>query len=288
MVWFRKVAIIGPGLIGGSVGLALKNKFRNRVSITAFGRNEGRIKLAKKIGAVDNYCMDICSAVKDKDLVVVCTPVEKIAEMIQLISPYLSKKTIVTDAGSVKKFVIDRIKKIKSENLNFIGSHPIAGSEKKGVEYADKNLFDGSACVVCFDKKLSDKESLNKICIFWESVGCKIFLLDADEHDKILAATSHFLHILSYLIFDQIATRKKFLGFVGGAFRDMTRIASSSGSLWSEICNFNKKNIKREILLYRKRLEKVCELLDNKGDLEKYFSYISKRKNEYDKIIQKK
>jgi prephenate dehydrogenase len=274
MLSFKKVTIIGPGLIGGSIGLILKNKFGNKIEITGVGRNLDRLKLAKKINAIDNYSQDIISSVKDRDLIIVATPVEKIVEIIKLILPYVKKDTLITDVGSIKHFIISQLKKVKNKNLNYIGSHPIAGSEKSGIENASLNMFKNSVCVVCFDKKLSTKKYLKKLIFFWQMLGTKVILLDSVVHDKILSATSHFLHIVSYLIAKQINSRKEYLKFTGGAYRDMTRIAKSDIELWSQICSLNHKFITQELDMFIKNLLEIRKVLGNKNKLLKYLSNI--------------
>jgi len=275
MLNFKKITIIGPGLIGGSIGLILKNKFGNKIGITGVGRNIKRLKLAKKFSAIDDYSLDIISSVKNKDLIIIATPVEKIVNIIKLILPHIKRDTLITDVGSIKHSIISELKKIKNNNLNYIGSHPIAGSEKTGIEYANINLFKNSVCVLCFDKKLSNKKYLKKLTTFWKILDSRVVLLNSLKHDKILAATSHFLHIISYLIAKQINSRKEYLNFIGGAYRDMTRISKSDIELWSQICSLNNKFIKKELNMFIVNLLKIKKIINNKKKLFKFFTNIN-------------
>ncbi len=273
---FKNIAIVGPGLIGGSIGLVLKNKFNNKIKITGIGRNVERLKLAKKLKAIDDYSTNLISGIKNKDLVIICTPVEQIVDIIKKIVPYIDKNTLITDVGSVKGYILREVNKLVystnyGKNINFIGSHPIAGSDKTGIINARADLFNNSVCVICYEKNLSTKQMLFKLKKFWQETNSKTVLLNYLEHDKILAATSHLLHILAFVIVKQITKRKKYINFVGGAYKDMTRIANSSPELWSQICSLNSKFIKKELDIYINYLKYVKKIINKKNLLEKFF-----------------
>jgi prephenate dehydrogenase len=273
MLNINSITIIGVGLIGGSVGLGLKKK-DSKIKIVGVGRNINRLKIAKQKGCIDLYTTDLKEGVKDADIVIVSTPVKIIPEFIKQILPYVKPNCVITDVGSVKYEIFKSIKKEikKYKNINFIGSHPIAGSEKKGVEFAEEDLFENSVCVVCYDKEISSKEGLEKIKYLWKSLNSKVILLEPKKHDKILALTSHFLHIISYLLTKKINSKEEYLNFVGGAYRDMTRISASDPELWAEICFMNKRFIKNEIESFIRDLNKVRKILDDFEKLKKFLT----------------
>lgn len=273
MEFVKSVSIIGVGLIGGSLGLALKERFPN-ITITGIGRDPERLTIAKKKGCIDNFTLDLVSGVENADLVVISTPIKLTIEFIKKVLPLVKDGCIITDVASVKYAVIKSVSKDvckyrKIKNVNFVGSHPLAGSEKSGFEYADKKLFVGSVCVVCYDKKLSSREGFDTVKLLWENVGAKVVHLDPKEHDKIIAATSHLLHLVSYALVEQIVKRKGYQVFTAGAFRDMTRIAGSNPELWSEICYYNKTFLKNEIDRFLKIMKKFQNNLNDLEQLKK-------------------
>ncbi len=270
----KKIGIVGVGLIGGSIGLALRKKYPE-VEIIGIGRNEARLKLAKKKGCIDVYTTDLKEGVHDVDILIISTPVELTAKFIKDSLPFVKNKCIITDVASVKREIIyaiynDVVKYKAQKNINFIGSHPIAGSEKAGFEYANENLFKNSVCVVCYDKKLSSFNSLNIVKRMWGSIGAKVVQLTAEEHDKILASTSHTLHLISYALVKLINKKKDYLKFTGGAYRDMTRIASSNPKLWFNICRMNRDFIEKELNDFRKIIEKLQTCLKDIKKLKKF------------------
>ncbi len=281
------ISIIGVGLIGGSIGLALKEKYP-KINIIGVGRNLERLKLAKQKGCIDKFTTDINQGVKDSDIVIVCTPVYVINKIILSILPFVKNGCIITDVGSIKYEIIKTINKElrkykKLKNINFIGSHPIAGAEKTGVEFAKNDLFKNSVCVICYDDKMVNKISVKKIKFLWKSLGTKIVHLDAKKHDKILAATSHFPHIISYLLTKQINSRKEFINFVGGAYKDMTRIAASNPQLWTEICFINKIFVSKEIKKFITQLNNILKIINNFNKLKNFLKKCYELKIKYQK-----
>lgn len=287
MNYINSISIIGVGLIGGSIGLAIKEKYPG-IEIVGVGRNIKRLKLAKQKGCIDKYTTDIKDGVKNADIVIVCTPISTIDKIIKFILPFLKENCLITDVGSIKYQIIRNVKKEikkykKLKNINFVGSHPIAGSEKTGVEFAKNDLFKNSICVICYDKEITERDAVKKIKFLWEGLGCKIIYLDARKHDKILSATSHFLHIISYLLTKQINSRKEFINFVGGAYRDMTRISASNPELWAEICHINKIFISHEIKKFIKELNKTLKILNNFKKIKKLLEKCYNLKIKYQK-----
>jgi len=184
MVQFKKIAIIGVGLIGGSIGLAIKKK---RVAGTVIGvfRHESTLKKALKYKAVDKAVMYIEDGVKDADLVIVASPVHSIPKIIKMAAKYAKKGAIITDAGSTKAWIVSSVEKslVKSRRVHFVGAHPMAGSEKTGVEAARSNLLQDAPCIVT-KTRYTNKGALKKMVSFWSALGSKVSVMTHEEHDK--------------------------------------------------------------------------------------------------------
>ncbi|OGS19909.1 MAG: hypothetical protein A2252_11345 [Elusimicrobia bacterium RIFOXYA2_FULL_39_19] len=276
----KKIAIIGVGLIGGSLGKALKKAgVRNpKVKITGIGRNIEKLKLAKKLNAIDDFTLDYKEGVKDADIIVLCTPVDNIVPFFEKILPHLKNNAIVTDAGSVKTSIVTGINKIlikSRKKIHFIGSHPLAGSEKTGVNHAAADLYKNAA-VVLTPLKTDDKLAAGEIACLWESTGAKIFFMTPQDHDSVVSATSHLPHVLSGALVE-IVNRKnigngKTAALLAGSFRDITRISDSDPGIWSAISYANKKELNKAISEYIGILKKVQSELNNTQKLHKYFT----------------
>lgn len=272
------VAIIGVGLIGGSIGLAVKHNCPH-IKVIGIGRNTERLRLAMEKGCIDEYTTDISYGVKDADVVVVATPVRTIPDFVKNVLPLVKDGCSITDVASVKYEIIKKVssavkKYRKLKDISFVGSHPLAGSEKTGFEYSNKDLFKNSVCVICANTQLCSDEGLKKIVFLWEITGAKIIYLDAKKHDKILAATSHMLHLVSYVLAKHINDKKGYSNFTAGAYRDMTRIAASNPELWAEICYSNRDFIIQELTKLVKELTEVKKILYNFEKLKKFLSKI--------------
>lgn len=242
----RTVAIIGVGLIGGSLGMALK-KSRAVEKVIGIGRNPAKLKRAKKLGAIDEFFTDFQYGVKEADLVVICTPVGLIAPTIKRILPALKTGCIVTDVGSVKTPIVENAEKIlRHKKIHFIGGHPMAGSEQAGINNAQSNLFKKAAWILTPGEHTSLRE-LAGLHQLIRRTGATVVLLNPKTHDRIVSVTSHVPHLLaaSLVNFMQEQDRKnKNTGqLTAGGFRDMTRIASSSPEIWADISMMNRQEI---------------------------------------------
>ncbi|HCJ67398.1 MAG TPA: prephenate dehydrogenase/arogenate dehydrogenase family protein, partial [Elusimicrobia bacterium] len=247
----KTVAITGVGLIGGSIGLAIKAVEGVRCKVTGIGRNKNKLIKAKKLGAIDDYTTDFKEGVKEADLVIIATPVGTIASIIEKILPHLKPGAIITDVGSVKAPIVSAIESFLSHSPFpthhlpvFIGGHPLAGSEKSGIDYARADLFRGAICFLTPTKKtpLKVTETIQK---FWELLGAKVLILSPQIHDCLLARSSHLPHLLAAGLVNLIAQNKnKYSSQVlGPSFRDLTRIASSEPQIWTDISFSNRKEI---------------------------------------------
>ncbi len=252
-----KFSIIGVGLIGGSLGMALK---RHKIAshIAGFGRNPSRLKEAKRLGAIDSCHLNLKDAVKDSDIIVIATPVGKIAVFAREVFRYAKKGAIVIDAGSTKSKIVSLIESMKPHGINFVGCHPLAGSEKYGVRNASLNLFDNSHCIITKTKK-TDKISLKAISSIWERIKTKVVIMSPDAHDRLLAFISHLPHVLSVALVHTVSSND--FEFAAGGLTDMTRIASSEPVMWRDICLTNKANILKAIDNYKRNLDRIARCI---------------------------
>lgn len=262
---FKKVAIIGVGLIGGSLAQVLRRDGL-ATEIIGIGRGLPNLEAAKRLGIVDSFTRDIGEGVKDADLVVVAVPVLKIAETIRQAAPYLKPGCIVTDVGSVKGDVIREVEPLIPEGVQFVPGHPIAGTEHSGAEAAFPTLYVGRKCILTPTDR-TDKAALEKVRLIWEATGAKVVVMDQATHDMILAAVSHLPHVIAYTLVNTVGDMEDAgidaLGYSAGGFRDFTRIASSSPEMWSDICAMNKEQILNTIGSFTKRLERLRALIES-------------------------
>ncbi|MCK9604542.1 MAG: prephenate dehydrogenase/arogenate dehydrogenase family protein [Candidatus Omnitrophica bacterium] len=257
MSLFNRVAIIGVGLIGGSIALEIKNKRLAR-EIVGVGRHKRNLSLAKKIRAIDKGSQDL-KIIKDADLVILATPVSSILNLAPQIARLIKPGCIVTDVGSTKKEIVSKLEKIFSR---YVGSHPLAGSEKRGIDFARPGIFKNSFCVLTPTKK-TEKQALAKVRKLWASLGARVVDMTPASHDKILSFVSHLPHIAAFSLIG--AVPKECLSFAPGGLRDTTRIAASDTEIWSDIFLSNQKNIIKAIDLLQGNLTKIKSAIHNKN-----------------------
>ncbi len=239
-----KITLIGVGLLGGSVGLAVKKRGLAGC-VTGFVRRVESIDECLSIGAVDEATQDLTEAVTEASLVVMCTPVGGMKDMATQIKPLLSTEAVVTDVGSVKASVIQEVEPILSR---FVGSHPLCGSEKTGVANASANLFEGATCAVTPTEQ-SDTEAVVKVNEFWSALGGRLVNLTVEAHDEIVARTSHLPHVVASALVNAVLC-KPCAGesdFFGTGFADTTRLASGSPTMWRDIALTNAEAIQKAI-----------------------------------------
>ncbi|MFA5311015.1 MAG: prephenate dehydrogenase/arogenate dehydrogenase family protein [Candidatus Omnitrophota bacterium] len=250
MPLFNKVAIIGVGLIGGSLGLDIKKRGLAR-EVVGISRHKKSILLALKKKAIDRGSLSL-SIIKGADLVILATPVKAIINLRESIIKYISKGCIITDVGSTKGAIGNSLEGIFP---NYVGSHPLAGSEKRGIANASLGIFDGSLCVLTLGRNKVSSASLKKIKAMWNKLGAKTIMLTSREHDKYLAFSSHLPHISAYSLIDSIP--RKALRFSAGGLKDTTRIAASDPLLWSDILLTNRDNLLKAINSFEHSLKKI-------------------------------
>lgn len=273
MKLFNKVAIIGVGLIGGSLGLALKKK-RIAKKVVGVSRHKQTLALAKKMGAIDEGSLKL-DVIKGSDFLIFATPVNTIINLAPRAAKIIGRECMVTDVGSTKEKIVSVLEKIFPL---FVGSHPLAGSEKRSVKNAEAAMFENSLCILTPTNK-TRKEVLNKVKKLWASVGAKAVSIPLKTHDRVLSITSHLPHILAFSLISCVPL--KFLNLSGQALKDTTRIAASDPLLWSDIIVSNQRNILNSLKSFKFNLSQLERAVRNK-DRKKILTFLkaSKKKRE--------
>lgn len=277
---FKQITIIGVGLIGGSIGLAAK-KHKLAARIVGVTAHKESLKKALKRRAIDFGTLDLKKSVLNSDMIILATPVDKVISTLKVVSPNLKKGCIVIDVASVKQAIVRKAEKIVGRKGSFIGAHPMAGSEQRGVEKADGNLFKNALCVLTKTKN-TDAKALKAVHDFWKALGSKIRVLSAEEHDKKISNISHLPHIAASCL--SLTAQPASLEFAATGFRDVTRIASSDPALWTSILMSNRGNVAKDIKSYIKQLEKVRHLIVNGKESALRRALISAKKKR-DKLL---
>ncbi len=238
----RCITIVGVGLIGGSIGLALRKRFPE-LRIVGTGSREATLTDALKLGAITEIAADLTASVQESSLVVVCAPVGHIVEIVSQLAPDCQPGTLITDAGSTKATIVAELEsqaKTWPEGVRFVGSHPLAGNEKKGPQHATADLLCGR-CVVVTPSATTVPHDLVLLRSFWESLGSHVLEMSASEHDRALAHTSHLPHLIAAVLAG--ATPEQFLPLTASGWEDTTRIAGGDATLWRQIMLANRENL---------------------------------------------
>jgi prephenate dehydrogenase len=236
---FKAVAIVGAGLIGGSIGLALRERGLAD-SVIGIGRRQQSLRTARRVGAVTNTTVDLEKGVAEADLVIVCTPVGRIVEDARRAAAAAREGTLITDAGSTKRTIVEALDADLPRGCRFLGSHPIAGSEKTGASHARADLFVGRLTVLTPTKN-TRAEDFDALEEFWSSLGSVVIQMPAGEHDRALAITSHVPHLTAAAL-ASIQSECHFR-LAGSGLLDATRIASGDPVLWRQIFQLNRENV---------------------------------------------
>ncbi|MDP2652697.1 MAG: prephenate dehydrogenase [Candidatus Omnitrophota bacterium] len=250
---FRKVTVIGVGLIGGSLGMAMKQR-KLAFEIVGVSQQSSSLTTALKNNAIDKASNDIKDAVSNADLVILSTPVSIIASLLPRIGPYLKRNCIITDVGSTKAAIVSAAQKYLPPHAHFVGSHPLAGSEKRGAEFASSGFFENSICLMT-PVEQTNKIACDRVKELWTKVGASVKFLAPDDHDKALAFISHLPHVVAYSLMGSIPDDS--LGYAAQGLKDTTRIASSNPQMWIDICMANKRNLVASIDEFVKHLAAV-------------------------------
>ena len=288
---FKKVCIVGCGLIGSSIARAIR---KNRLSSKIVSSNRSDIinKKVIKLRIVDDSSSDTKKMVKDSDLIIICTPLSSYEDVISKIKNSLKNGAILTDVGSVKNKIIYSVEKNIPKNISWISSHPIAGTEESGPDSGFSELFKNRWCILTPSNQAKDKD-IKLLETFWKKIGSKVDIMDAKQHDYILAITSHIPHLIAYNIVNTTLNVKKkkehdIIKYSAGGLRDFTRIAASNPIMWRDIFIQNKKNTSKMIDKFINNLKDLKKAIKNKDGkkLEKIFTKTKRIRQEIVKAGQ--
>ena len=268
----ERLAIIGVGLIGGSLALALKQAGAVR-SVVGFGRGAENLAAAQRLGIVDDVATSIGAAVTGADVVVLAVPVGNMAAAMHALAPMLTDDTVITDVGSAKASVLAAARAALGERLRqFVPGHPIAGTEKSGAGAAFADLFRAKRRVLT-PLAATNAQALAQVEAMWRHAGAQIMYMDADAHDEIFAMTSHLPHVLAYTLVGLLARgnlrlpaeANSLFDFAAGGFRDLTRIAGSDPTMWRDICLANSSALRASLDRFQHELEALAQAIE-RGD----------------------
>ena len=286
---FKKILIIGCGLIGSSILRAVHSKKLSK-KIFVLEKSKKNISKIKKIKSNCKFIKSVNSEISDVDLVIICTPMSQYKKIIRRLNKSLKVNCFITDVGSTKQNIIKLKNKILNKKLHWISSHPIAGSEVSGPEYGNKNLFLNKWCVIIREKQQNLKK-INLLKKFWKKIGSKVVLMNPVNHDKIFSITSHLPHLIAYNLIktaqdSQKIQRKNLIKYSAGGLRDFSRIAASNEIMWRDVF-FNNDNIIKAINLFTKNLNSFKKIIQNKNN-KKLLSRLSNAKKVRTQIVQLK
>ena len=262
---FDTIAIVGVGLLGGSVGLAARARGLSR-RIVGIGRTTANLDRARELGIIDRQTTNLAEGVAEADLIVVCSPVDLIATHVLEAARAAKPGALLTDVGSTKGNIVRDVDSKLPAGVAFVGAHPLAGSEKQGAEFARADLFENRVCVLT-PSAATDPAAVVRSELFWRSVGSQVRTLTPEEHDLALATTSHLPHFIAALLARQLP--EAWRGFAASGFRDTTRIAAGDPQLWTAIARENTLAISHALALFARQLDGLREavLSQNSDDL---------------------
>tara|TARA_A100001011_G_scaffold393966_1_gene485203 strand:- start:353 stop:1249 length:897 start_codon:yes stop_codon:yes gene_type:complete len=265
----RKVLIIGCGLLGSSL-LRRMHKKKMAKKIFVYEKSKSNISKIKKLKLPGIISKSLKEGVINSDMIIFCTPMSEYKKIILKINNFISPKTLITDIGSSKNESSKIIKKFLKKNINWIQSHPIAGSEVSGAEHGKDNMFENKWCIIIKEKNIL-KNNLNTLTKFWNKIGSKVVVMNAKKHDKIFSITSHLPHLIAYNLVKsaQDFEKKQSYGLIkysAGGLRDFSRIASSNEIMWRDVFFSNKNNVSKAIDLFIKNLNQFKKDINSKND----------------------
>lgn len=281
----KKLCVIGVGLIGGSLAIALRRAGYCQEIIGA-GRSAERLQVAQDLGVIDRFDTDMAAAVAEADMVFVAVPMGTMASVFQQIDGHLKPGAVVTDGGSAKVSVIaDARRSLTKSFSHFVAGHPIAGTEQSGVEAAFGELYQNRRIIITPTDE-TEVAAVEAVTAMWQAAGAMVEAMSADHHDDILAGTSHLPHLLAYGLVNclfESQLSEDYFRYAAGGFRDFTRIASSDPVMWRDICLSNKTALLASLSRYQAELERLKTALTNE-DGEQLLSYFQTAKTSRDKF----
>jgi prephenate dehydrogenase len=255
----RKLAVIGPGLLGGSIALALQRRPGWRTAMWA--RRPEAVEEVLRLKVAPESSTDLEKVASDADLVILCVPIGVMPDLAEKLAQIVPAQAIVTDVGSVKAPVVSQLNPLFQGRGRFIGSHPMAGSEQAGLKAARADLFDGSVCIVTPEQ--SELQVIGTVTRFWEELGCQVRILSPAEHDETVSLVSHLPHLVAAALVNTVEQRQPAaFEFVGPGFRDTTRVAGGPAEMWTEILGSNRAALRNSTEALIEKLREFITLLD--------------------------
>jgi len=288
----RNVTIIGIGLLGGSLGLAIKQRRLAR-NVTGFARRAATVTEARKLRALDNCVLDLATAVKNANLIILCTPIAQMKSLVEQMLPACKRGVIVTDVGSVKASVVRELEPLVAKaGGHFVGSHPMAGAEKTGVAWSRADLYAKAVCVVTPTPNTS-KSALRTVERLWRAVGGRVLRLTPEKHDVLVSRSSHLPHVVAATLARYVLDPSQpelIAALCANGFRDTSRIASGSPEMWRDIAQANRENLRVALDDFVRELQKVQALLRGRhtqwpfrqadaAKLERFFAKAKQRRD---------
>jgi len=272
-----RLAILGPGLLGGSIALAARQ--RGGFHTALWARRAEAVREIQSLEIADRASDQLRPIVSDADFIVLCVPIGVMPALAREIAPMIQPAAIVTDVGSVKGCVAEALAPIFRERGRFVGSHPMAGSEQTGIRAARADLFDGAVCLVTPDAS-SDRAAVLEVRSFWEKLGCSLTELPPAEHDEIVAQISHFPHLLAATLVESVAAENaQAFDYSGPGFRDVTRIASGHPGMWAEILHSNRQAVRKSAEAMIEKLREIVTLLDREAPMTEFLTQAKGRRD---------
>jgi prephenate dehydrogenase len=277
---FGTVSIVGVGLIGGSIGLALRSRgLASRV--VGVGRNMESLEQACERGTIDQATAELAEGVAGADVVVVCTPVSRIPQDVRKVAEFAPEAALVTDAGSTKRQIVEAVERHAAASSMFVGAHPLAGSERSGSAHAHPGLFDDRVCVLTPTPRTPGPR-LTRARAFWGGLGCRVLEMSPIEHDEVLAYTSHLPHALAAALASSVPA--EWLEVAAGAFRDGTRVAAADTGLWTAIFRDNRGPLLKAIGTFQDRISafKYALMTDDEDSIRKWWDEGRLRRGQFE------
>lgn len=284
----KQITIVGLGLIGGSLGLAIKKRVGSSITVIGVDENPDTLKKAIEVGAVDCSTKNLMEGVKDADVIFLCTPVLQIIPSVEKMLPYLKQGAILTDVGSTKSYLATRLSTLLPVGVHYVSGHPMTGREQSGITAAEVNLFQGKWYILVPEVStcLKAVETVRQILSL---TGARLTNMDLVAHDQCAAVISHVPHVAAAALVNLLAMYpdlEENFKLVGGGFIDTTRIASSNADMWADVCLSNAEPITNSLLQLKSLLDEVIQSIE-KGDRQAIHHFFKRAKVRRDALIEK-
>lgn len=279
-IW-EHITIIGTGLLGGSIGLALlERQLASRV--TGVGRRQETLDRARERGCLTETTTDLSRAVRDSDLVILATPIRTLHELLNQLTHHVSRETVITDVGSTKSSIVSHAERVLPESSGFVGSHPMAGSEMHGPDAARSDLFVGKPCIITPTAR-SSPQAVETVAQLWRSLGMQVRQMTPAAHDDAVARISHLPHALACLIVEMATDHDSALEVASTGFADTTRVASGDPAVWKDIFSDNARQLERVLDDFQSSLDRLREMIraDDPQAIEQYLKTIKATRDQW-------